>query len=155
MKIPRNEERSCGKSLKVTAAAVTVMLAAGGVTAMTWGQGGAAKKGEAQVTVTSSKFYCNVGALSAEERRRHAELTDKLMRSRKQVVEYEKGYEFQYNPHEVSVPEVAEWVVAESKCCPFFDFHIDLEEEGKLVCLRLTGAEGVKAFIRSEFGVEN
>jgi hypothetical protein len=48
--------------------------------------------------------------------------------------------------------EVAEWAVAESKCCPFFDFHIDLEREGTLVCLRLTGSEGVKAFIRSEFG---
>jgi len=118
------------------------------------GQNAATKKGATQVTVTAAKFYCNVGALSAAERSRHKELTDKLMRMRKEIVEYEKGYEFQYRPKEVSVPEVAEWVVVESKCCPFFDFHIDLEEEGQLVCLRLTGAEGVKAFIRSEFGVD-
>jgi hypothetical protein len=45
-------------------------------------------------------------------------------------------------------------VVAESKCCPFFDFHIDLEETGNLLCLRLTGEEGIKAFIRTEFGAE-
>src|SRR6266404_5791229 len=44
--------------------------------------------------------------------------------------------------------------VVQSKCCPFFDFHIDLEGEGKLVCLRLTGEEGIKAFIRAEFKVE-
>jgi len=37
---------------------------------------------------------------------------------------------------------------------PFFDFHIDVEREGKLLCLRLTGEEGIKAFIRAEFGVE-
>lgn len=35
----------------------------------------------------------------------------------------------------------------------FFDFHIDLEREGKLLCLRLTGEEGIKSFIRSEFQV--
>jgi len=50
---------------------------------------------------------------------------------------------------------LAEWVAAESKCCPFFDFHIDLEREGKLVCLRLTGEEGIKAFIRAECKIEN
>jgi hypothetical protein len=31
---------------------------------------------------------------------------------------------------------------------------MDLEHEGKLLCLRLTGEEGIKAFIRAEFGVE-
>jgi hypothetical protein len=45
---------------------------------------------------------------------------------------------------------LAQWVVAEGKCCPFFDFHIDLEREGSLVCLRLTGTEGIKTFIRAE-----
>ena len=53
----------------------------------------------------------------------------------------------------VTLAELAQWVVAESKCCPFFDFHIDLENEGKLVCLRLTGEEGIKAFIRAEFSI--
>jgi hypothetical protein len=46
-----------------------------------------------------------------------------------------------------------DWVAAEGKCCPFFDFHIDLEREGNLLCLRLTGEEGIKPFIRSEFRV--
>ena len=69
-------------------------------------------------------------------------------------METEKGYEFQFSPGDVSLAELAEWVVAESKCCPFFDFHMDLEREGKLVCLRLTGEEGIKAFIRAEFKIE-
>jgi hypothetical protein len=45
-------------------------------------------------------------------------------------------------------------VGAESKCYPFFDFHIDVEREGKLLCLGLTGAEGIKAFIHGESGAE-
>src|SRR5579859_1350865 len=101
-------------------------------------------------TVTQSKFYCNIKALSPAERVSHKQLTDKLMALRKDTVESEKGYEFQYSPKDVSLAEVAEWVVAEGKCCPFFDFHIDLEREGNLLCLRLTGAEGIKAFIRAE-----
>jgi hypothetical protein len=65
----------------------------------------------------------------------------------------EKGYEFQFSPSNVSAVELADWVTAESKCCPFFDFHIDLEREGRLLCLRLAGEEGIKAFIRAEFQV--
>ena len=98
-------------------------------------------------------FYCNIKELTATERARHKELTEKLLASRKETVETEKGYEFQYSPDKVSIAELGEWVVLESKCCSFLDFHIDLEERGKLVCLRLTGREGVKAFIQSELHI--
>ena len=108
---------------------------------------------EKQIVTTQSKFYCNTKALQPGERARHKQLTDKLTSIRKEVVETEKGYEFQYSPSDVSLLELADWVVAEGKCCPFFDFHIDLEQEGTLLCLRLTGAEGIKAFIRTEFPV--
>ena len=111
-------------------------------------------KPERQAATVKSKFYCNVKALTPEERARHKQLSEKLMAVRKEIVETEKGYEFQYSPGDVSLAELAEWVAAESKCCPFFDFHIDLEREGKLVCLRLTGEEGVKAFMRAEFKIE-
>jgi len=97
------------------------------------------------------KFYCNIKALTPTERARHKQLTEKLISIRKEVVETEKGYEFQYGPADVTLAELAEWVVAEGKCCPFFDFHIDLEHAGALLCLRLTGEDGIKAFIRSEF----
>ncbi len=106
------------------------------------------------MATTQSKFYCNIKALNSAERARQKQLSEKLTAARKQIVETEKGYEFQFSPTDVSLAELAEWVSAESKCCPFFDFHIDLEEEGRLLCLRLTGEEGIKAFIRAEFGVE-
>lgn len=102
---------------------------------------------------TGNKFYCNTKALNSAERSRHKELTDKLIAMRKEIVETDRGYEFQYTLSDVSVTELAEWVVAESKCCPFFDFHIDLEREGSLLCLRLTGEEGIKPFILAEFAV--
>jgi hypothetical protein len=100
---------------------------------------------------TGSKFFCNMKALLPAERTHHKQLTEKLISSRTEIVETEKGYEFQFSPSVVSIAELADWVVAESKCCPFFDFHIDLEREGTLVCLRLTGDQGIKVFIQSEF----
>jgi hypothetical protein len=109
---------------------------------------------EKQMTTVQSKLYCNIKALTPEERARHKQLTEKLFAARKEIVETEKGYEFQFSPADVSLAELAQWVAAESKCCPFFDFHIDLEREGKLACLRLTGEEGIKAFIRAEFKIE-
>jgi hypothetical protein len=101
--------------------------------------------------MTQAKFYCNTTALNPSERARHKLLTDKLVAKRMEIVETEKGYEFQYSPATISLAELADWVAAESKCCPFFGFHIDLEDEGKLLCLRLTGEEGVKPFMCAEF----
>ena len=104
-----------------------------------------------QTMAGGTKFYCNVKALSPAERASHKKLTDRLIAVRTEIVETEKGYVFQYSPTTISLTELADWVAAESKCCPFFGFHIDLEDEGKLLCLRLTGEEGVKPFMRAEF----
>jgi hypothetical protein len=100
-----------------------------------------------------AKFFCNTAALNPTERAFHRHLTERLLASRIAVVEIPRGYEFQFSPTDISVAEVADWVVAEEKCCPFFDFHIDLEKQGRLICLRLTGDEGIQQFIRSEFRV--
>jgi hypothetical protein len=107
---------------------------------------------ERQATMQSI-FYCNVKALNSTERAHHKELTEKLIAARKEIVETGKGYEFQYDPATISLAELADWVGQEGKCCPFFDFHIDLEQQGRLLCLRLAGEEGIKAFIRAEFQV--
>jgi len=137
-------------SLPVAVAVGLATLAMGGADTRSSEIAGGQEKGA--ITV-QGKFYCNIKALTPAERARHKQLTEKLISVRKDVVETEKGYEFQYRPADVTLVELAEWVVAEGKCCPFFDFHIDLEREGELLCLRLTGDEGIKAFIRSEFPV--
>jgi hypothetical protein len=138
-----------------TAGAALALLIAGGDAAGLVAQDSARfVNQEKQVATTQSKFHCNIKALTPDERAHHRQLGEKLTAARKEIVETEKGYEFQYSPADISLAELAEWVGAESKCCPFFDFHIDVEREGKLLCLRLTGEEGIKAFIRAEFGVE-
>src|SRR5262249_50014548 len=143
-------KRSAGRAV-----VVALLLAGSGVvTVSTLAAAPTISEKEKQVATTLSKFFCNTKTLTPEERVRHKELREKLLATRKATVETEKGYEFQFNPQDISIGELAEWVVAESKCCPFFDFHIDLEQSGSLLCLRLTGEEGVKTFIRSELGVQ-
>ena len=138
--------------LKPTAAIALALVTAGGVpNRMAAFASRQAPKEDHQSMTTGSKFFCNIKALARAERARHKQLTEKLISSRTEAVESEKGYEFQFNPTVVSIAELADWAAGESKCCPFFDFHIDLEREGTLVCLRLTGAQGIKHFIQSEF----
>jgi uncharacterized protein HemX len=148
------KEQFAAASKRCTAfVALALLVATGGAKGLTTQSTPTAGNAEKQMTTTQSKFYCNIKALTPEERVRHKQLSEKLMAARKEIVETGNGYEFQFSPKDVSLAELAEWAVAESKCCAFFDFHLDLENEGKLLCLRLTGEEGIKAFIRSEFRV--
>jgi hypothetical protein len=142
-----------GKKLVVAAGVSLAALTMGGETTSLGVIDSSRAEQEKQVLTTQGRFYCNVKGLTPAERARHKQMTEKLMSVRKEVVETEKGYEFQYSPSDISLLELADWVIAEGRCCPFFDFHIDLEQEGSLLCLRLTGAEGIKGFIRSEFPV--
>jgi len=145
-----NQFTSCRGKLAATTALACVM--AGGVAARIAAyESGQTVKEDHQLMTTGSKFFCNIKALAPAERAHHQKLTEKLISGRTEIIETEKGYEFQFNPAVVSIAELADWAAAESKCCPFFDFHIDLEREGTLVCLRLTGDQGIKHFIQSEF----
>jgi hypothetical protein len=137
----------------VAGATLATLIVAGGGAELAAQNSTITVNGERQAMTTQSKFYCNIKALTPAERARHKELSDKLMAAKDATVETQNGYEFQYSPAEVSLAEVAEWAVAESKCCPFFDFHIDLEKAGTLIWLQLTGSEGVKQFMRAEFGI--
>src|SRR5215467_5164591 len=74
---------------------------------------------EQRVAESAGGFYCNTKALSPVERTRHEALTKKLLPVRRAAVEIEEGYELQFNPADVTVAEIAEWVVVESKCCSF------------------------------------
>jgi hypothetical protein len=109
--------------------------------------------GDKSAMTTETRFYCNIKALNPAERAAHKELTDRLIAARRKITESENGYAFQFDASAISFPDLANWAVAEAKCCPFFDFHLDLENSGAALGLCLTGPEGVKPFLRAEFAV--
>ena len=106
-----------------------------------------------QTTVETSGFYCNLKALSTKERARHVLLTLEIERARVETIELANGFAFRFQDGTMSLAELAEWVSAERKCCPFFDFEIELQADNGPLWLKLRGKDGVKAFMQSEFGL--
>ena len=106
-----------------------------------------------QATVEASGFYCNLKALSVKERARHMLLILEIERARVETIELANGFAFRFQDGAVSLANLAEWVSAERKCCPFFDFEIELQGNNGPLWLKLRGKDGVKTFMQSEFGL--
>lgn len=104
-------------------------------------------------TVKESPFTCNVSGLDSTQRQRWEALVAKLSEAKQEVRELRDGYAFRFNADSEMVKEIAEFIIYERLCCPFFDFEVVVEREGGPLWLRLKGRSGVKAFIRSEFGL--
>ena len=101
-----------------------------------------------------SPFACNVAGISAEQRPRYIVLAKKLVGAKKEVRELADGYAFRFDAEAATIQELAEFITYERLCCPFFDFELVVEREGGPAWLRLKGREGVKEFIRLEFGLQ-
>jgi hypothetical protein len=99
-----------------------------------------------------SPFACNRSALTAQARKRHFDELSPALRARKKSIrELRAGFEFEFPPDTATFQLVSEWVAGERLCCPFFDIDMRVEREGGSLWLRLTGREGVKQFIHSDF----
>lgn len=101
-----------------------------------------------------SPFACNVTGLSKEQRQRWMSLLKRLNDSKQEVRELPDGYAFRFAAEPSTVQELAEFITYERICCPFFDLEVAVEREGGPAWLRLRGREGVKDFIRDEFGIQ-
>ena len=101
---------------------------------------------------TPAPFACDMTALSSEQRTRHHELATLLQSSLATIRELPDGYDFEFSWTPEMYKMLAEITPLEHACCPFFDIGIRLEGESNKLCWRLTGREGIKPFIRAEFG---
>ena len=110
--------------------------------------------GHANPTVEESPIACDFGALSEEQLDRYWLLVKELKPRIQAVSETEDGYVFGFAPTSKNIADVAEFIVLERLCCPFLDFELLVAREHESVQLRLGGREGVKPFIRAEFGLE-
>lgn len=104
---------------------------------------------QGQAVTEHSGFYCNLNALSPTERARLKQFSG-LLAAKIETKELPDGYAFRLQKG-VSIADLAEWVFLERKCCPFFDFEIELERNNGSLWLKLRGAEGVKQFMVSDF----
>lgn len=98
---------------------------------------------------SATPIACDMSVLSQSERERHLATSRELFSSIKQIRELPNGYEFRLDGPDVIV-QAAEFISLEKLCCPFLSFGLDVEAENGPVWVRLTGRDGVKAFIREE-----
>jgi len=101
-----------------------------------------------------SPFICDMAAMTAEQRTRHHALAKQL---RPAVIEFKElpdGYAAQFPLEAEMVLLVAEFITFERLCCPCFTLGLEVEKESGPLWLKVTGREGVKPFIRAEFGIQ-
>ncbi|MFN2493145.1 MAG: hypothetical protein ABR501_09720 [Pyrinomonadaceae bacterium] len=93
-----------------------------------------------------------MSAIEPEERGAHSETTGKLFRAVRSIEELPNGYRFRLPNESEVLLSAAQFIALERRCCPFFDFGLQIEREGGAIWLSLTGSEGVKSFIMAEVG---
>jgi hypothetical protein len=98
-----------------------------------------------------SPLACNLDAFTAAERPRYSELRRMIAAAAIGRRELPDGIALQIATERVTLANLAEWISFERKCCPFFDFRIDVAREGGLVWLSLSGRPGVKEFLTQVF----
>jgi len=66
--------------------------------------------------------------------------------------ELQSGYAFRFSGTDEVLDELTEFIKTERECCDFFTFAISVSGDKSEAWLELTGADGVKDFIRAELG---
>ncbi len=100
-----------------------------------------------------SPFFCDMTAMTGDQRTRHSVLAKELQCAVKQIQELPNGYVVQFPMEPSMVLLLAEFITLERLCCPFFTLALEAQRDHGPLWLRITGREGVKPFIRAEFGI--
>jgi hypothetical protein len=100
---------------------------------------------------SESPLACDLDAISASERPRYNELRKMLAASAAGKRELPDGIAVQISTERMALTQIAEWISLERKCCPFFEFKIEVAPESGPVWLSLTGRTGVKEFLSQAF----
>ena len=101
----------------------------------------------------SQVFACNLKAIPAAERPRYNDLTKRLWSAAGDRKELPDGYAVTLDGKAIRQTEIADWIRMERLCCPFLSLRVAASENPGNWILKLTGPEGVKAFLQAEFPV--
>ncbi len=100
---------------------------------------------------TEFQFYCDISALSHEQRTAHQELSGRIFGSLlREARELPDGYAYRFDNEHYSL--LAAFITNEQLCCPFLTFDLTVAAYRGPVWLRLTAPGDVKLFLREELG---
>ena len=96
---------------------------------------------------TVPPIACNLKALTSEQRKELEQLRGRAIAAIAESRDLKDGYAFRIDPAKESVVDVARWLDIWRRCCPFYEFRIDLHAADGGMWLSVTGRPGVKEFI--------
>jgi len=103
--------------------------------------------------MSDSKYFCDLSALTSEERGRYAEVAKQLPGQVEAIDELEKGFAFTFPISKENFMLVAEFITYEGSCCPFLSFKLNWTSGETLGRLAVTGEAEAKPFIQAEFSM--
>jgi hypothetical protein len=101
--------------------------------------------------MTERRFFCDTTTLTAADRARLRDLAAQLAATRPAAVELGDGYALAFEGDRTTYALVSEWLGYERLCCGFLEIQLTSTPDGGPLVVGLTGAGGVKAFVREEF----
>jgi hypothetical protein len=90
---------------------------------------------------------CNLRALTAQQRNQLEQTGARVISAIVTSRELSDGYSFQVDPAGAPLIEVAQWLDLWRRCCPFYEFQIDLRAADASLWLSVSGRPGVKEYI--------
>ncbi|MCU1232459.1 MAG: hypothetical protein JWP63_426 [Candidatus Solibacter sp.] len=89
---------------------------------------------------------CNLNALTPPQRQTLKSFSDRASHAVIDSRDLPDGYGFRFDSTQLSLTDVAAGVDLWRKCCPFYEFEIQLRGEGGSLWLNLRGRKGVKEY---------
>ena len=100
--------------------------------------------------MNDSLFYCDLTALSADQRAEYQTLLPKLVKMSLGVDEDANAFTVHFTKNEANLRSAAQFMFFEGQCCPFIEFELRVSGKEKHASLKLSGPEGSKDFLRAE-----
>ena len=91
---------------------------------------------------------CDRNAIPKEERPRYNVLSETLMKSVAAVEETAAGFRLRLNAAQLPLKDLGEWIDYESRCCPFFNYRVEIANQARVITVELSGPPGAKEVFR-------
>lgn len=96
-------------------------------------------------------IVCNLNGLNRGQKERYPIVLEQVQELVQEIREVADGYAFRYPVDVPILLLLAEFINLEIHCCSFLHFTLDVETEDGPGWLAITGPDGVKEFLRTEF----
>lgn len=97
-------------------------------------------------------FACDMSAMTSNQREQHSATSQKLFAAVQEVRETPNGYAFRLPQESAILSTIADFIIYERLCCPFFAFSVEVEPQGGHIWIALSGEKGIKPFVIAELG---